>query len=230
VHELSVLTSARCRFSDGTLERLHVTGLSLDGASLLALEPPLLGSTVDVTIHTARLDPLPTITARVIRVRRDAALVEHNGFEVSFLDTNEALLDRLASALVSLDEARPPQLAFARQRAGLHISCQIGVVVETSSGAFSGVIMDLSVAGALICVAANALDVAPARGEMLRLLIATLELSDGIAIGARVAWTAAAPRQCVIGVQFDSRESETRIRIRDLILDSLAPTTLACRR
>ena len=219
---LDVLAKAVCGFPDGTAHRLYVTGLSLGGAAILALQPPPIGEVIEITLYGVRLGPLPPIRARVTRVQNDVASVERNGFEVSFLDLDDGLLDRLTCTLIALDAAHVALPHLAESRSAFRVVCQLEARIETPGKACPGVIMDLSVSGALVRVAADALEAPPVRGGELGLIVVEPEHHETLTIGACVAWTAIGPRQRLIGVQFDRREGEPLTKIRDLILDVLA--------
>lgn len=210
-----------CRFSDGAPRTFYATRLTPDSVSLLALEPPPVGEYLVLIIHPLGQRPLPPLYAKVTRARVDFAVGEWNYFEASFVGASEADVDRVVSAIIGIDDLRRAPPAFVERRGALRVTTVLPVLAETPTGKWRGILADLSLSGALLCLPKETPEGISGFDAPVNLTIACAPPSSSVHVASRVAWSTVGPSQRLVGVRFVECDASTYAFLQEIILNTL---------
>jgi len=149
-----MVARAHCELAGGTQRRFPVTQLALDGAFMVAMLPPTVGTEMTVVFYPEGHELLPPIKARVSYAVVDANSPERSGFGVTYTEFDRNFFAQLAAASKALEllgawsDAREPK---AERRRHPRIPINLEMVARLDSGAELQVrAVDLSISGALI--------------------------------------------------------------------------------
>jgi hypothetical protein len=211
-----------CNFPGGDSRRLLVTGLSLGGAFVLSLRPPLFGTSFSMILYPGPT-PLPAIDARVIGLRIDPTNIDRCGFEVVFTQVSDALLSQLATVIEQLDQniIRPRREQLCPQpdrRQHPRVLTQLEAAIHLPHETTQAKVADLSIAGALLRLEQKATPFIP--GDELQVSIIAPNAPEHLSLTARVVRVVAGDETAEVGVAFTDINEVVQRRLEGLILDA----------
>jgi hypothetical protein len=218
-----LLSKAICQFREGDRQTLYATEMSLGGAFILSMQPPHVGTRVDVVLHPSGLGPLGPIGARVVRSQVDPAAASRTGFEVVFAhldDTVLASLSALLSALGRHDVAR--RSVVVERRGQPRVPTNVIGSLEIGPETLGVRVVDLSMSGALMSVASDAAPHELPLGTMVTLHLTSPAMPESFSVAAEIVRFTRVAGSAGAAVRFGDMDARTRARVEGIMLSALA--------
>ena len=225
-----LVAEAICRMSPTDCRRLHATRLGLVGAFVLSLRPPDVGSSLTIVFHPQGASrPLPPIEALVIGAYLDPARATHCGFEVLFPRLDDALLDRLAAVVYSLEQQKLPtdegrHRRLSERRRHPRISTELRGVLELPEERVPFLLVNMSVGGALLVPERPLPPPTLPLGSWFTITLTAPGVEQPLSLRARVAHHIQQDGRIWFGVEFMELDPDRANRLEELLMDAMHVT------
>jgi len=218
-----VVAEAVCHLDIDDSRRLHASSLGLEGAFLLSLRPPAVGTTMTIVFYPLGThEPLLPIQAMVTSASMDPSRATRCGFEVLFLYLDDDQMDELSAVVRSLEQGGLcTDLVAHRQwperRRDPRVPIDLMGVLKLAEGNVPIRVINMSMSGALMVLESpQSLQFLPLGGG-LSFEIQT-SLGDALVLKAHVVRHASPDERVMIGVKFTDQGRGQRRRLEELLL------------
>jgi hypothetical protein len=215
---------AVCEFPGELPVRLPATEITLNGARILAMKAPAIGTALRVALRPPSQDGHLVLDARVIAARLDPAAPELCYFEVLFADLDASTVDRLEALCTTPSPRLLQQRAHASQverREYPRVDTELKALLELDGGPRTWTVRNISMSGALLDAGPEPPppDVRP--GAMVQLTLFDSNGSESVSLAAQIVRMGGATHPAGIGLNFVQVEAHTARRLEGLIVYAL---------
>ena len=215
---------ASCEFPGERPVRLPATEITLNGAKILAMKAPAIGTALHVVLCPAGESAHLALDARVIAARLDPAVPELCYFEVVFGNLDDAVVERLEALCTTAPPRLLQQRAYAspaERREYPRVDTELGALLAFGGGTHSLRVTNISMSGALLEIGPRSLPSELRPGVVVGLTLFDSNGSETVtltAVVARIDDTTAPPG---IGIRFLRADDQTARSLEGLIVYEL---------
>ena len=223
-----LVARAICRHESGETRGLYATRISLGGASILSLRPPPVGEELTITFYPRGMAWLSPIRCRVIASRVDPANATRSGFDVVFVELDDAALDALENRIAALEARNRPCFApegdgvslLLERRRDPRVAGARKVIVSLPGRQIPLTLTDLSMTGARIALDGRRWEsMEICLGARIDLTIVDPFASDSVTLRAEVVRRMTGAEAPGFAVRFVDQDLASVERLEGLILD-----------